>query len=389
MFRFVTVLVLSLSGVLSAASFQGLGDLPGGSYGSGAWAISEDGSTVVGASDSANGQEAFRWTLQDGMVPLGDLPGGTFQSIPTATSGDGSIVAGVGTIGDTPTQSNRSAFRWTSAGGIVPLESSVVMNNQTYTFQTMATDMSCDGSVTIGKANYSQDPIGGGPFDGDRPCYWGLDGQMHLLTPPGYGSFSGAQADAVSSDGRIVLISTNYGPSFTWSESGGFAGLPVEAGIARYAYLMSDNAAVFGSYGRDGYSYIWSQEDGLTIIGSPDGWDENWISCMNDDGAVVGGYLRTLEYYTAYDPQYMTAYLWDEINGVRLVEDILTEAGIDLGDWMLTGVSDISADGTTICGWGMNPDGFEEAWVVTIPEPATIVMLSVGALVVIRKGRSR
>ena len=43
------------------AVFQNLGDLPGGIFDSIARDISDDGTTVVGASQSSNGQEAFVW----------------------------------------------------------------------------------------------------------------------------------------------------------------------------------------------------------------------------------------------------------------------------------------------------------------------------------------
>ena len=61
-----------------AASFQGLGDLPGGVFSSSAGGVSADGSVVVGSGTSANGYEAFRWTQATGMVGLGDLSGGGF-----------------------------------------------------------------------------------------------------------------------------------------------------------------------------------------------------------------------------------------------------------------------------------------------------------------------
>jgi probable HAF family extracellular repeat protein len=63
-----------------AASFQGLGDLPGVVSLALATGVSADGSVVVGNSQSANGLEAFRWTQATGMVGLGDLPGGDFRS---------------------------------------------------------------------------------------------------------------------------------------------------------------------------------------------------------------------------------------------------------------------------------------------------------------------
>src|SRR5690606_27676125 len=64
-----------------AASFIPLGDLPGGDVYSMAYGVSADGSTVVGASRVAGGEEAFRWTSETGMVGLGDLPGGSYFSI--------------------------------------------------------------------------------------------------------------------------------------------------------------------------------------------------------------------------------------------------------------------------------------------------------------------
>ncbi len=59
--------------------FMGLGDLPEEPFGSRGWAISGDGSTVVG---SGNGNPAFtriravRWTQSGGMVDLTTFPGG-------------------------------------------------------------------------------------------------------------------------------------------------------------------------------------------------------------------------------------------------------------------------------------------------------------------------
>src|SRR5689334_4676153 len=63
---------------LLTATFQGLGQLPGGELSnSSADAVSADGSTVVGTSSSDRSDlEAFRWTAATGMVGLGFLPGG-------------------------------------------------------------------------------------------------------------------------------------------------------------------------------------------------------------------------------------------------------------------------------------------------------------------------
>jgi len=71
-----------------------LGDLPGAGFSSIALGTSTDGSVVVGISTSASGNDAFRWTLEGGMVSVGDLPGGFYYSVAYATSADGSVVVG-------------------------------------------------------------------------------------------------------------------------------------------------------------------------------------------------------------------------------------------------------------------------------------------------------
>ena len=81
----------------SIASFQGLGDLPGGIFYSQAFAVSANGACVVGLSTSKLGQEAFRWTKSGGMQGLGGLLGGShghFNCEARAVSADGSTVVG-------------------------------------------------------------------------------------------------------------------------------------------------------------------------------------------------------------------------------------------------------------------------------------------------------
>jgi probable HAF family extracellular repeat protein len=99
----------------SGGGMVGLGDLPGGSTSSVAYAVSADGSVVVGSSESASGTEAFLWTSGGGMVGLGDLPGGGFSSIAWDASADGSVVVG---RSDTASVYGSEAFLWTSAGGM-------------------------------------------------------------------------------------------------------------------------------------------------------------------------------------------------------------------------------------------------------------------------------
>ncbi|MEO6436245.1 MAG: hypothetical protein ABIP55_10875 [Tepidisphaeraceae bacterium] len=78
----------------SSGGMQGLGDLSGGIFQSGAYDITGDGATIVGRATSASCQQAFRWTSSGGMQGLGDLSGGSFNSFAKGISGDGSTIVG-------------------------------------------------------------------------------------------------------------------------------------------------------------------------------------------------------------------------------------------------------------------------------------------------------
>jgi len=80
--------------------------------------------------------------------------------------------------------------------------------------------------------------------------------------------------------------------------------------------------------------------------------------------------------------------IWDSVNGMRALRDVLIyDCGLDLTGWSLDGATGISADGLTIAGNGSNPSGNDEAWVAVIPEPATLGLLSLGGLGLIRRKR--
>lgn len=93
------------------ATFQGLGDLPGGPFESAGFGVSADGRVVVGYSLSGLGYEAFRWS-NGTITGLGDLSGGAFISEARGVSADGSVV-----VGSSETGSDFRAFRW--VGGVM------------------------------------------------------------------------------------------------------------------------------------------------------------------------------------------------------------------------------------------------------------------------------
>lgn len=141
----------------SATGLVNLGVLPGANVPDHSQAadVSGDGLVVVGSSNATVGPfthyEAFRWTAAGGMVGLGDLPGGSNHSGAYATNHDGSVVVGVseGLSGDD------EAFVWTAADGMRPLWDVLVAAGANpaatgWSALTRAMDVSSNGTVIVG-----------------------------------------------------------------------------------------------------------------------------------------------------------------------------------------------------------------------------------------------
>lgn len=122
-----------------AVRLKGLSD----SYCSSAYAVSGDGSVVVGEYEPPSGGSAFRWTASSGVVDLGHLPNQT-RSIALAVSGDGSVVVGFSSGPD-----GCEAFRWTMSGGMRGLGNLPGGSN------SMAYVLSGDGSIAGGYCSLS------------------------------------------------------------------------------------------------------------------------------------------------------------------------------------------------------------------------------------------
>ena len=244
------------AGPAPAITFTPLGDLIGGDVNSAAYAISNDGTTVVGTSSALLDFEAFRWTQLTGMLSLGDLPTGGFESAANAVSSNGSVIAGYGTtgtateaaswtsplylptgigtlgganpvatangvsadgtviVGRTTTPAGTEAFRWTSGGGMVSLG-----DFPTGGTESTATAISDDGSVIVG---------GGLHFGPVGEAFRWTSGPGLV----GLGDLAGGTADSlalgVSGDGNTVVgesIRANGIEAFVWTIGSGMQGL--------------------------------------------------------------------------------------------------------------------------------------------------------------------
>jgi probable HAF family extracellular repeat protein len=295
--------------------------------------VSDDGSVVVGGSNFGSGPEAYRWTAGGGMAPLGDLPTGGFYSEATAVSGDGSIVVGrsdsdhvVDFHGETRI-SDVEAFRWDAITGMVGL--GIVSPGPWYNeFFSFASGISADGSVIAGSTTLESN---------DSPFWWtaagGMNAECYECELLGFG---------ISPDGKTIVGGV---PDPSWG----------------------------------GSAFRWDHEtDGFEFQG-----------LASPDGSLFAAALDA-----SLDAEFIVGYSGDEVTGEkraviwiegesagRFLNELLADLGLDLEGWILESATAISADGHTIVGYGINPDGIREAWIVTIPEPASAALVALGLFV--------
>jgi probable HAF family extracellular repeat protein len=356
-FRFLLITVClsaySRSARAAVPSFQGLGDLPGGNFGSLAHDVSADGTTAVGQSVSSNGTEAFRWTRDTGIVGLGDLPGGTFGSEAHGVNADGSIIAG---LGRPNTQDH--AVRWT-AGGIEQLESQLRGNLSSV---NKAFAISADGSTIGGWMEHS-----GGTREA---TLWTNSGTVGLGFTSAGSRFSEVyclDADGSAAAGRASIPGAFR--AFRWTVSDGMQNLGDFAGGESYSEangISADGSVVVGRGGATAgtEAFRWTAAEGMVPLGDLPGGNHHSVAYSTSaDGSVIVG-------YSSSDSD-LSAFVWDEVRGMRKLEDVLElELGLNLPGWNLITATAVSADGETIVGWGTNSAGRTEGWIATIPEPS-------------------
>jgi hypothetical protein len=335
--RHVLLAVLVLPQITHAASIQPLGDF----FSSG---ISSDGNTVVGT----NGNRPVLWrngslTIlpgidgQEYVFAQNVSPDGTtvvgedynvigyrwreatgYQSLPPlgivwAASGDGNILVG---------QSTNGAFRWTEDGG--PQYITMIAGGG---MAESARDISVDGSTIVGNGNADNGQTGI-IFRWDA-----VNGAVPLGHYP-YGQAQGAVATNFT--GSIVVGSTvlnGVEEAFRWTEAGlieGLGHLPTHVDN-----LLAETSAVAVT------------DVGSLIIGNE-----------SVSAGASGGFA------------------WTPSGGIQPIDEYLLEVhGLDLGDWTLHYLTDMTPNGRFIIGNGSHPTfGDNVAFRIAIPEPGTFTL---------------
>lgn len=370
----LTIMVLILAGAHAnaAPSFHSLGDLPGGGIATLPAAMSSDGSVVVGSSYSGNGYEAFRWTLESGIVGLGDLPGGIFNSHASGISGDGRVIVGQGIGPDVFLPGDfaidgHEAYRWTAEEGLVGLgDLPGGLTELSY-----ASDTTLDGSVIIG---------GGMAAQGNEAYRWTAEtGMIGLGNLTGGSGNSGAKA--ITPDGTVIVgysdsaVSEGY-EAIRWNSTTGMIGLgdlPGGPYISEALDVSSDGQTIVGQGTTEfGWgAFRWTPAEGMIGLGHlPGGNSKSRAQAVSADGSTIVGMSTSADG--------MVAVIWTGAQGLRTLKSVFTEDyGLDVAGWNLYEGMCISDDGRTIAGNGRNPSGEYVSWIATVPEPATALPLLV------------
>jgi probable HAF family extracellular repeat protein len=269
-----------------------------------------------------------------------------------------------------------------------------------------------DSGRFVGLSSSGQYSVGtfgaGSGFQAVRWSAHGLDVLGDLDGGPEY-----SDAWATSASGEIVVggsESANGLEAFCWTPSAGMIGLGDLSGgdfNSRAQAISADGAMIVGrAAGTSGTeAFCWSAADGMVGLGDlpgggyfsdayalsaasagmvglgdlPGGEFLSEATDVSADGATVVGDGST-EYVDEFGDIWTTprAFIWNEADGLRDLQGLLTEGfGLNLDGWQLQYARGVSADGRIIVGTGLNPLSQMEAWVVQLPEPASVSMLPI------------
>ncbi len=366
---FLSAMVLLLMpGIGLAASFEVLGDLPGGTYYCYPKAVSGDGAVVVGRSESSNGTEAFVW--REGVISgLGCLPAPSFYSDARGVNADGSVIVGIAHKLAGTSASFDVPCLWRN-GQIeeLPLVSPSYTNNEA----PYPSGVSGDGSRIVGNG-WTANCTG---FARSEALLYENGAYTLLGDLPGGEFYS--RAYAISGDGTTVVGEGDAQPVGTkgrchaclW-RNGQIVSLgvlmsnsgQVDQGEQAEAHGVSADGSVVVGWSKSDRAteeaFYWSQETGMIGLGGlpPLPWS-GYISSraygVSGDGKTIVG--SAMEAGPGGSGDY-EAFIWTAEMGMRNLEDYMLEQyGIVTGK--LQWATAISTDGLTIVGTRYTNAGF-------------------------------
>lgn len=349
--------------------------------------ISADGQTVIGNYDQLSPDDFFqasgnfRWTRSGGFEDLRDFTSFPFYRMSVeAASDDGRALTGTYQTGS---GASRQAYRYSDTEGYSQIDTDMVDP----LFESFG--ISGDGRTIVGRnivlsdTSFSQSPAIVRP---DRSI---LD--LGFFSPNDvidYGYASGASRDGSVVVGTSSSTETVFNP-FMWTEQDGMTRITsFDSGVA--SGVSRDGQWVFGrgadsAAGTSGV-FRWSEDTGEQMLGFIPGLGQHDAYAMgiSDDGSVIVGEART----EGFSGIPWEAYIWTEGSGMQNLRHVLEHAhGLDLTGWQLIEASAVSADGTTITGRAIDPEGTRRAFVAVVPTPGVPLLLAPLTIACVRRRR--
>lgn len=349
---------------VAQATFDLVGDLPGGIEGSLVSGLSGDGQVAVGYSidggcDNVINFHPIRWTPGDGLVGLGVLPGTCFGR---ATSADwnGAWIVG---------QTYPAAFVWEEKVGLAELPA--LMDDPEAWAAAVASFTSTIVVGWSGESGVAQQPV-----------RWIAGTCTGLGLPSGYSS---ARAAAVSADAMVTAVGTTisvvdllvgYPHSvFRHTDADGYENIGLLPGFESANIMVQDGKPISGD-GSTIVGYCWNDDDPdtrmafrhrtassfLTLGDLPGGAFSATPGATNFNGTVIVGRSVT--------DLGTRAFIWDELHDMRNLQTVCeTDYGVDFEGWTLVQAYGLSFDGRVI-GGSATRDGVLQGYVVTLPPAA-------------------
>lgn len=297
---------------------------------------------IAGAVHDGDGNEvaavAYSNVSVVGPLVIGPYPGSTavdgYLSSAYGVSDDG---VAVGLAYDET--GNPIAFRWTATDGISRLPV-----NRPDTF-SRANGISRDGSTVFGWNDQSDGYRSGVVWQNGAP----IDMTDADGNPIG-------EALAANADGTIVVgggyYTDNGSEAWRWTAATG----PQPIGILPASEPVAPRGA--GTMRRSARMDVTRLP---TAQPAPEGFlpPESYAFAVSDDGNVIVGASGVWPVRTAS--------IWTPETGLEPLADYVLAHGVTIPDnWFLAAGTAISADGQTIGGWGLDPDGVMAAFIVDL-----------------------
>lgn len=297
---------------------------------SAAYAMTPDGSVVVGDSDDGVFEaSAVRWTRVAGTQSL-DAAHNNGNSTAYGVSADGSVI-----VGATWT-SIYSAFRWTNSQGLA------IMPRAQSRQWGLAFAVSADGESIVGQCS-----IVSGSMVSPVACRWPTPAQGVDLDPHVSGS---SISESVNRDGSLIVGYDTAGRerAFLWSNSGVSYLPPIVAGDGMRAYDVTPNGTVVvGTSGTNAaQAFRWTSATGTVGLGTPPGLTRSQAFAVSDNGRTVVGLASTGVAGSG------RATIWTQTTGNVDLAAMLASRGVPMQGWILDAARCVSADGRVVAGTG-------------------------------------